>query len=305
MRTQPVNQSECGTEKLPLLLDLHGTGSNRGNQRSRSGWQKLALFARIAVLWPDGPFDAHSLRSLVNHTLARFPTKLDAKRVYVAGYSTGCASAQLFAKEASDLVAAVACHSGFLDQLYSWAGRDTAAYAPVSVMVTHGLLDEVVPYKSSFLSAGAVSNFHTWARRNGCSGRPSIALIASQKAELRTMRKCAGGTQVALLTLRLARHTSYGAFDGVQPTEVAWEFLRDKRLGRVAPLPGHHSRGIVLDAPAAVDESFKFDSDLVRVSRLGKCVSLGLFVFVLFYCAEQDCYIPWIHRAPMRGSVNG
>merc|ERR1711862_169849 len=86
---------------------------------------------------------------------------IDPRRVYFTGHSMGCMQSQVMARDASDIVAAVACFAGYLPR---WSGsKFPADYKPVSVLNIHGTGDTVVPYTS------AQSSFKTWSVENGCT----------------------------------------------------------------------------------------------------------------------------------------
>ena len=84
--------------------------------------------------------------------------------------------AQRMALQASDLIAAVACTSGYL------SFHDAEGYSPVPVMEIHGFIDENQLYTNTVnwglvdenrrnlesMQTGAVENMYDWAAYNGC-----------------------------------------------------------------------------------------------------------------------------------------
>ena len=109
--------------------------------------------------------DVGFLRTLVTTTRSTYNTTIDPSRVYFAGHSNGCMMAQRMAVAASDLVAAVGCHSGWLMTGSTGSATPSAptGYVPRSVMVVTGLSDRVVPYAQSNYWPGGLHNMQMWA----------------------------------------------------------------------------------------------------------------------------------------------
>lgn len=145
---------------------------------------------------------------------------VDATRVYLSGHSNGCAMAQRFAAEASDLTAAVACMAHYL--LVDAA----AEYAPVSVMEVHGINDPTVSYQPG-QHAGALANFHKWATIIGCNGSP-VETWRQGNDFVQTYKSCKGSTEVSLMTMEKVGHYPYAGKVATIPdsTKMAWEFMR-------------------------------------------------------------------------------
>jgi len=131
----------------------------------------------------------------------------------MVGYSNGCMMAQRFALEASELVAAVGCQSGYL---LSPPAEPPASFAPMPIITVHGTADTVVPFTRD--------NSAVWARLNGCTdSSPSVATSSSGSYSRVTYAQCRAGVQVQLIELPSAGHASYHA--GVPTTPMVWAFL--------------------------------------------------------------------------------
>ena len=81
------------------------------------------------------------LRKVIAQTVAALP--VDEARIYLTGWSNGCMMAQRMALQASDIIAAVACTSGYL------SFHDAEGYSPVPVMEIHGFIDENQHYTNN------------------------------------------------------------------------------------------------------------------------------------------------------------
>lgn len=219
-----------GSMPTPLVIDLHGfTGEARG-QRRASGFEALADSEGFVVVWPEGvdrswsaggccgaqsADDVGFLRRLIDDVASRHPVD----RVFVTGLSNGCAMAQRFAAEASDVVDAAACMSFYL------LSEPDADYTPVPVLEIHGTADPVVPYEDRSVFGGAVGNFERWAALNGCTGEIERPLADAAGTEL-IGTGC--DAAVVLVTLDATGHVPYRGLDtDVETTELAWRFMND------------------------------------------------------------------------------
>ena len=85
--------------------------------------------------------DVSFLRSLIELELSNQGNHIDESRVYISGHSNGCAMAQRMAVEASDLFAAVGCHSFYL------LADVPSSYEAIPFIEVHGLADTTVSSK--------------------------------------------------------------------------------------------------------------------------------------------------------------
>jgi polyhydroxybutyrate depolymerase len=89
-----------GRTRLPLVLDLHGSGGTSTGQASNSGFETLAARERFAVAtleaenarWnvpvaSERPDDVAYVSDVIDHVAAR--VCIDAARVYATGFSGG------------------------------------------------------------------------------------------------------------------------------------------------------------------------------------------------------------------------
>ena len=159
-----------GTELAPLLLDLHGWSLSADKQKELTGFDVLAEAVGAIVLYPQGLAkdgepalggseeswnagwccgdavvheidDLGFLLSLIG--LAQEIHPVDPSRIYVTGWSNGCAMAHRLAFHASDVIAAMGCMSMYLlDDI-------EPGYSPIPMLEVHGFVDDVVWYETS------------------------------------------------------------------------------------------------------------------------------------------------------------
>lgn len=165
-----------------VVFNMHGHGQC-ATDLAYMGWRTLAAEHKFILALPMGTEDPKadwnagrccSAASQDNIDdvgfLRRVATSLqsshgvDLTRVYFAGHSNGCMMSQRMAYDASDLVAAVSCSSGYL-MATPTPGRETglvggsfsdisvpSTYVPVPVLTVHGTEDSVVPWDPSMCS---------------------------------------------------------------------------------------------------------------------------------------------------------
>ncbi len=242
----------------PLVLNLHGLGSNALEQELYSGFDAVADTAGCLLVYPQGRdttamgttatyweafaatpglnADVVFLSALIDTLAARYA--VDEDRVYSTGMSNGGYMSYCLAWKLPAKIAAIASVTG------SMTPDVYAAYAPgraVPVMQIHGTADPVVPY-----AGAATSNIHTdtlmayWVRNNGCSSTPATTAVPNTS----TIDGCTaehfvwsgGGAPVEFYKVTGGGHTWPGAFP-IGPTcqdfkasvEI-WRFFSAKSL---------------------------------------------------------------------------
>src|SRR5262245_40362102 len=148
-----------GRERLPLVLDLHGSGGTAADQASTSGFEKVATGERFLVatlqaedsLWnvpvrAGRPDDVAYVSDVIDHVAAQVCT--DTMRVYVTGFSGGARMSSLLGCALGSRIAAIAPVAGL---------RFAAPCAgpPVPVLSFHGLADPQNTYDGHAPGRGA------------------------------------------------------------------------------------------------------------------------------------------------------
>jgi len=272
------------TAPPPLVVDMHGLMGCAYHMWRFSGWREAADAHGFVVAWPQSSQalaghaeqfsswnagrccssasaarvdDVGFLRKMTLATIAAH--NVDPARVYFAGHSNGCMMAQKMALEASDLVAAVCCHAGYLMQAPdadAFPARPPG-YSPVAVMTIQGAADTVVPWARAWSGGsvgaddvwwpGAPHNLAMWAKLNGCDGSASAEWHGEGpgRYRLHAHTACANGTQAKLMEVPAVGHMPYRFETGVEidTTAACWDFVSAFTRGLHTPHAQHaHAR---------------------------------------------------------------
>lgn len=205
---------------VPLVLNLHGSGSN-AFQASGYGDVPRAATARgmvvVAAEAVDGQWqlaatgtDADFLTALLDDIEARYC--IDRNHEHIVGMSLGAWKAAATACEVSDRFASVS-----LVTVEVFPGR----CEPMAVIAFHGTADPVVPYGEGADAGvvvtgpnaglpGARTNIANWAESAGCDAEPETSEIGTD-VELWRYAGCDEGIGVELYTILGGGHTWPGS----------------------------------------------------------------------------------------------
>ena len=221
-----------GHIRLPLVLDLHGSGGNAAGQARNSGFEALAATERFLVATLEGENnrwnvpvqngradDVAYVSDVIDHVAAR--VCLDPSRVYMTGFSGGGRMTSLAACKLGSRLAAVAPVSAL-----RWPGPCDGPRVPV--LTFHGLADPQNPYDGHAAGRGAEweesvpDALASWARHNGCKGE---AILEDPPGPLSTMRyEGCGDTEVRMIRIDGLGHT--WTKTEVDTTGVMWQFFK-------------------------------------------------------------------------------
>ena len=228
-----------GHLRLPLVLDLHGSGGTSADQARNSGFEILSASERFIVATLDAEGgrwnvpvqdnradDVAYVRDVIAHVAARVCT--DEMRVYATGFSGGGRMTSLLGCQLGSRIAAIAPVSG-LRFPGPCSGR------PVPVLTFHGLADPQNPYDGHAAGRGAEwlesvpDALAGWARHNSCKGD---VVLDDPAGPLSTMRYdgCGDGTEVRMIRIDGLGHT--WTKKEVDTTGVMWQFFKSHRLSR-------------------------------------------------------------------------
>jgi polyhydroxybutyrate depolymerase len=224
-----------GRTRLPLVLDLHGSGGNAAGQARNSGLEPLAATERFLVATLQGENnrwnvpvqdgradDVAYVSDVIDHVAARACT--DLARVYMTGFSGGGRMTSLAACRLGARLAAVAPVSAL-----RWPGPCDGPRVPV--LTFHGLADPQNTYDGHAAGRGAEwlesvpEALAGWARHNGCTGD---AILDDPPGPLSTMRyDGCGDNDVRLIRIDGLGHT--WTKTEVDTTGVMWQFFKSHR----------------------------------------------------------------------------
>jgi polyhydroxybutyrate depolymerase len=205
----------------PVVLVLHGAGTNGSITISLSGMNKKADEAGFLAIYPNGtgllnllltwnagdtqgdaktgkPNDVAFIAQVLDDLGT--VSNVDPKRVYATGISNGGMMCYRLASELSNRIAAIAPIAGTM------AIKNYQPKRPVSVMHFHGAADSIVPYAGSKGGTATIPGFKSvedtikiCVEANGCSEKPTTVKIPD---------KAGDGTPVMQTTYRGGKEES-------------------------------------------------------------------------------------------------
>ncbi len=217
-----VPSGYSGSSRVPLVLNMHGSGSTAVEQEAFTGMDATADSDGFIVAYPQGLIpdgtgfdwnvpgvpliggkavpagsadDVTFLTSLVGILEQRYC--VDSSRVYATGFSGGARTASQLACDASSTFAAVAPVSGLRHPTPCPATR------PVPILTFHGTADPVDPYNGhgqAYWVYSVPQAAHDWAVQDACS-TTATASVPVAGVTVTHYGGCAGGATVELYTI--------------------------------------------------------------------------------------------------------
>lgn len=242
-----VPRGYTGRHAVPLVLNLHGSGSNGIDQLTISDMQRAADQHGFLVAVPNGgtrqpgsqggytwvlpgvpdtsgqlpsPDDRDDVRFL-SDTISAISDGfcVAPERVYATGFSGGARMASLLARRLADRIAAIAPVAGLR------AGNpDTsdptrpdpegcAPSRPVPVLAFHGQEDMVNPYTGggpAYWQYSVPTAFDRWAELDGCRIGPRDTRL-TEHVTVSAYRACRRGADVSMYVIADGGHTWPGS----------------------------------------------------------------------------------------------
>lgn len=214
------------TVGAPVLVLLHPRDETPEQIANIADVGRLAAEAGVWVLVPEGVGrtwnDRHALdfvddvgflSALLDAVLPIHA--LDARRVYLAGFSNGGYMAERYACDRAERVAGIATVGA---PLRDSVGARCALSLPMPVVQFHGTEDLVVPYPTLLLRSGAVDGARYWAERAGCAPGSAVETVlpnreSPDQTRVRLSRHgaCTTGVETRLYTIEGGGHTWPGS----------------------------------------------------------------------------------------------
>lgn len=259
-----VPTSYDGSKPYPVVLALHGGGSNAEQMVRFCGLNEKAEQASFLAVYPNGSGwlptmltwnggnccgfamqhrvdDVTFVRAVLEDL--EHVANVDRQRIYATGMSNGAIMAYRLASELSDRIAAIAPVAGPM-------GTETCApKRPVPVLHFHGTNDEFAPFQGG---EGAKSRSGTdfysvehsiraWVEANGCPSAPLVVKEPDKANDGTTItRKVYGpgkdGAEVVLIIIEGGGHTWPGrqpplkilgkSTKNISANDVIWDFFQ-------------------------------------------------------------------------------
>lgn len=238
----PPNYDPASASKYPLLVLLHGYGSDAPQQDSYLSMSAAALARGYIFIAPNGTTapgsgkrfwnageiccnfenspvdDVAYLRDLIRQVSARYA--VDPARVYLFGHSNGAFMALRFACDQAPWITAIAGLAGSLRS----DPKSCQPERPVGVLTIHGTADDVILYEGGQFTPqippypSADATIARWAEVNACSkditrSAPFTVLAGSQTLETtaNSYAQCAAQGRTELWRIEGGAHVP--AFD--------------------------------------------------------------------------------------------
>jgi len=247
-------------QHVPLVLNLHGSGSTAAQEEGFSGMDRAADTDGFIVAYPQGaipsgsgfdwnvpgqplfggaipPATAANDVTFIGDLIERLETGLciDTTRVYATGFSGGARMTSQLGCDLSGVIAAIAPVSG----LRLPAPCDSSRAVPV--VSFHGTKDPVDPYGGNgqaYWTYSVQDAARRWAAHDGCAPSPESSRT-SGGAEVTLYAGCASGSTVELYTIPGEGHEWPGGpplpavdtgvlgpqSDAVNADAVMWQFF--------------------------------------------------------------------------------
>lgn len=170
-----IPDAYTGDDAWPLVLNLHGLGSNATEQMTVTGMNVIADTERFLVAYPQATGNNWAQADSVGFIAAMMDDiamtyALDSNRVYATGMSQGGAISYALAYAMPDRIAAVASVSGSL----RIGGNGTVPpfpslpSRPLPMMHIRGTSDEVAPYIGNAKRPSVENLLSAWSIHNEC-----------------------------------------------------------------------------------------------------------------------------------------
>ncbi|GAB4403957.1 MAG: hypothetical protein OHK0039_03770 [Bacteroidia bacterium] len=239
--------SYTGDTLTPLVLNLHGAGSNALEQEVYGGFMPIADTAGFLIVSPDGILntwnagfviggtdDLGFLTALIDRLAADHP--IDPARVYSTGMSNGGFMSHYLACMFPGRFAAIGPVAGTMS---AYVITICQPGRPMPVIHVHGTDDTVVPYDGNDFMVAADSVALFWAGRNVCTTADTTDLPNTVLADLSTVTRidweaCDAGADVTLLRVNGGGHTWPGSVPipfgitnyDIYASGLIWDFFR-------------------------------------------------------------------------------
>lgn len=244
-----------GSTPVPLILNLHGYGSNNTQQEAYGDFRPIADTANFIIVHPNGTLDGSGnlywntfgwstiddvgfLSALIDTISADY--MIDPDRIYSTGMSNGGFMSYDLACSLSNRIAAIASVTGSMTPGHK---NSCNPLHPVPVMQIHGTADATVPYTGSSTMINIDTLVSFWVQFNSCSLTPAITNVPNSNtsdgctAENFLYDGGSNGSAVELYKVTGGGHSWPGAPININVTNMdfkanveIWRFFRKYKL---------------------------------------------------------------------------
>ena len=279
-----------GTTARPLIINMHGYGSNALQQQPYSNFMPISDTANFLMVYPNGTFSAGKqfwnsglyptgvddigfISHLIDSLKAKYNINLN--RVYATGMSNGGFMSHTLACELSNRITAIASVTGsiFTTQYGSYCHPNR----PIPVMQVHGTADPTVPY-----AGNASQNMEPidtvvkyWVTKNNCNPVASFSNVPNTNtadgctAEHYTYTGGTSGSSVELFKIIGGTHSwpgfPYGGIGtnmDINASKEIWRFFNKYNLTTLNSIAEIEKQTAVISVyPNPANTSLNFSAD--------------------------------------------
>ncbi len=228
---------------VPLLLSLHGAGSNGLEDEISTGWSPFAAANDFIVAYPDaltdpldpsGPYlgggvwnpytmnstDVPFLRQVVSQIESTYC--IDTSRVYVDGWSNGAVMSQRVACDAADVFAAADSYAGGDPTVEADSGLPAGSYSGEPCTPTRPISVSLIVGQEDFTYFGLAENTSLWEGIDGCSATP---VAETDQYGSSDTYSCADGSELYTRVVDDTSHNWPVGAQGEDQRERIWDFF--------------------------------------------------------------------------------
>lgn len=251
-----VPEVYTGTTAVPLVINMHGYGSNASEQNLYGNFKNLADVDNFLVVHPNGTLDNTNTRywnaflnagavddvdfisQLIDSLSLSY--NIDPNKVFATGMSNGGFMSYKLACELNNKIAKIASVTGTMSTTLPSTCSPGSA---IPVLQIHGTLDPTVPYAGNLAMESIEDVIDFWVANNNCNTTPELTALPNlNTADNSTVEKYeyTGGTDnadVIFYKVIGGGHTWPGAIFSIpagntnrdfNASQVIWEFFKDE-----------------------------------------------------------------------------
>jgi len=238
------------TNTYPLVINMHGFGSDAAQQQFYAEMDAVADTANFIVVYPFGIADSWNsgqvwsynpgindvtfISALIDTMAINF--SINTSMVYACGMSNGGFMSYKLACELEDKIAAISSVTGVMaDSVFASCQTDR----PVPIMHIHGTADPTVPYTGAPGGTPVETGIDWWVTNNNCpptkvvTNIPDINTTDGSTVEKWFYGPCDNNSEVVLFKIDGGEHTWPGVafIIGVTNQDIdgsgeSWLFFR-------------------------------------------------------------------------------
>lgn len=234
------------SKPVPLVFVLHGRGGAAKGMENTTGFNAKAEAENFIVIYPNAlgnpsawnaglepsntADDVGFFIAMLDRLEQNF--KIDPKRVFVCGFSSGGVMSYRLGGQYADRIASIGVAAGSVGARMAdgTTYTDPVPSRPISAIVFHGKMDTHVKYNGGALHADTLSvadSIAFWTKADGCQKPPTETTKQNGNLVIDDYDRCRAGTEVILRSFGRGTHEwpSLTNNDNFDATEAVWNFF--------------------------------------------------------------------------------